>query len=673
LRAVIEIIETYNPEAISLGVFCCTMPKRATIAGVDSQQRAAAAVRAPSETRGGPPVWSVVVVVGFLIGAVYGPAVSVPLVFDDRATILANDSILSLWPLVGLAKPGPLNPPAELPTSGRPLVNLSFAIDYYFGGFNPAGYHAVNIAIHFLSALLVWGIVRRTLWLPYFGGRYDRTGGWLAFIAALLWALHPLQTEAVIYVTQRTELLMAFCYLATLYCSLRYWEASATPIAARWLGLAVVACLAGMASKEVMVSAPLMVLLFDRTFISGSLGNALRRSWRLYVGLAATWILLVSLNANLPHSDATGFSQGVSGPMWWLTQSKIFFLYLKLAIWPWPLLFHYAMPYLNTLADAWMYVVPLLVIGVETLWLLWKNRPLGFLGACYFALLSPTFVIPIITEMAAERRMYLPLIVPVSIVVLGGYHLVSAIVRRRDAIHAVGNYRAPLLGVGIPAAILALLFCIVSSQRLAAYDSEENLWAEVLTAQPDNAMAHHAIGYYYEHAGDDKSAMEHYAEATRLNPDAAQVHYMLALLLQKHERHEEAVAHFAEAVRVLPKSAALRNDLGVGLYMANRNDEAIATFHAVLALDPNFWKAYRNLAAAYWKVGKKQESLDAYQTALRLNPKAVEVYIDLSKAYDANSEPEKSVEVLKRGLEVAQSIGDGEIADRISRRLNGKR
>ena len=645
------------------------MPKRAKNTGLGSPSDAAAAFRATDNLRGGPPAWAVVLVMGFLIAAVYGPAVNVPLVFDDRATILANDSILSLWPLVGISKPGPLNPPAELPTSGRPLVNLSFAINYYFGGFNPAGYHAVNIAIHFLSSLLVWAIVGRTLRLSYFGGRYDRSGGWLAFIVALLWALHPLQTEAVIYVTQRTELLMAFCYLATVYCSLRYWATVGPSAAAWWFGLAVVACLAGMASKEVMVSAPLIVLLFERTFLSGSLGNALRRSWRLHIALAATWLLLIGLNASRPHSDATGFALGVTGPMWWLTQSKIFFLYLKLVFWPWPLLFHYAMPYFKTFAEAWMYVVPLLVIGVATLWLLWKNRPLGFLGTWYFALLSPTFVIPIITEMAAERRMYLPLLVPVIIVVLGGYQLGAAIVRRRDAKDAGGTYRMPLLGVGVPAAILTFVFCIVSSQRLVAYDSELNLWAEVLTAQPDNAMAHHAIGYYYEHAGDDASAMAEYAEATRLDPDQAQVHYMMGLLLEKHGSYAEAVTHFAEAVRVISKNVTLRNDLGVALYLADRNEEAIAAFRDALSIDPNSWKTYRSLAAAYWKVNKRQESLDAYQTAIRLNPQAVEVYIDLSKAYEANGEPEKSVEVLKQGLEVARSIGDGENADLIRRRL----
>ena len=143
---------------------------------------------------------------------------------------------------------------------------------------------------------MLWLIVRRTLCLPYFNGRFDTLSGWLSLAIALLWALHPLQTEAVIYTTQRTELMVAFFYLTTLYCSLRYWATSELRSQRLvYLSLAVLACLAGMASKEVMVSAPLIVFLFDRTFIAGSAANALRRSWPLYVGLCSTWLLLLAL------------------------------------------------------------------------------------------------------------------------------------------------------------------------------------------------------------------------------------------------------------------------------------------------------------------------------------------------------------------------------------------
>ena len=306
-----------------------------------------------------PPTWVVAIVLAVSIVAVYSRALHAPFIFDDAATVEKNSSIRSLWPLISSTeRPGPLNPMPDLPTSGRPLVNVTFAMNFYFGKLNPVGYHVVNMVLHFLNALLLWAIVRRTLRLPYFAERFDTSAGWLAMAVALLWALHPLQTEAVIYVTQRTELMMAFFYLATFYCSLRYWSELRLPLGEGrggelsvekpnqqfrtiWLLLAVAACSAGMASKEVMVSAPLMVLLFERTFIAGSLKEALRRSWPLYAGLAATWLLLLLVNIGAPRGESAGFSLGVSAYHWWLTQAKVLLIYLKLVIWPSPLLLHY--------------------------------------------------------------------------------------------------------------------------------------------------------------------------------------------------------------------------------------------------------------------------------------------------------------------------------------------
>src|SRR6185436_11250999 len=109
---------------------------------------------------------------------------------------------------------------------------------------------------------------------------------------------------------------------------------------AAWLVCAVIACLAGMASKEVMVSAPLLVLLFERTFIAGSLRKALQRSWPLYVGLTSTWILLAVLSCNQPHLGSAGFGL-VPVHSWWLTQTHVLWIYLQLAVWPSPLLIHY--------------------------------------------------------------------------------------------------------------------------------------------------------------------------------------------------------------------------------------------------------------------------------------------------------------------------------------------
>src|SRR5262249_22313291 len=147
---------------------------------------------------------------------------------------------------------GPLQPPRETPVAGRPLVNLSFAINYAIGGLNETGYHVLNIGLHIGCALLLFGIVRRTLSGPKLQARFGESANASAAIVALLWMLHPLQSEVVDYITQRTESAMALCFLSTLYCVIRAREAEA---GVRWQILAVIACAAGMAAKESMITA----------------------------------------------------------------------------------------------------------------------------------------------------------------------------------------------------------------------------------------------------------------------------------------------------------------------------------------------------------------------------------------------------------------------------------
>ncbi len=220
--------------------------------------------------------------------AVYCPGIDGPLVFDDSATVADNPSIRQLWPLWGSDKgQSPLNPPDLNPLHGRPLVNLSLAVNYHLGQLDPQGYRILHIVAHIISAMLLWSIVARTLRLDYFQGRFDGAAELLAFAAALLWALHPLDTESVVYITQRTELLMGMFYLATVYSSLRYWAATRQPSRGLWLLVASLCCILGILCKETMASAPAMVLLYERTFLEQTFRRALRRSWPLYLGLCS--------------------------------------------------------------------------------------------------------------------------------------------------------------------------------------------------------------------------------------------------------------------------------------------------------------------------------------------------------------------------------------------------
>jgi hypothetical protein len=163
--------------------------------------------------------------------AVYYNSFSGPFIYDDVVSITENPTIRHLWP-VGRV----LSPPVHLPVTGRPLLNLSLALNYALSGDAVWSYHALNLLIHVLAGLTLFGLVRRTLLRQGYGGQalqqpvlskqFGEASMPLAFVVALLWVVHPLQTECVTYVTQRAESLMGLFYLLTLYCFVRGADAT---------------------------------------------------------------------------------------------------------------------------------------------------------------------------------------------------------------------------------------------------------------------------------------------------------------------------------------------------------------------------------------------------------------------------------------------------------------
>lgn len=612
--------------------------------------------RAPGNT---VQALAVAVLLGGALWVVYGRSLDAPFVFDDSSSVVTNPSIKQLWPLVGdRQQPGPLNPPTYSATAGRPVVNFSLAIDYYVHGLNPVGFRLFNLALHLASALLLWAIVWRTLRLEYFGGRFEGAAGPLALAVALLWALHPLQTETIEYVTQRTELMVGFWYLATLYASLRYWAAEARPARICWLAAATGACLAGMALKEVMVSAPLVVLLFDRTFVAGSLRAAWQRSRPLYAGLCGSWLLLLFLNFTGPRSDSAGFHLGIPLLDWWFNQATILLMYLKLVVWPWPLVLHYELPRLEPLSEIWPSVTAVVALMAIVLWLLWQNRPAGFLGAAVLMILAPTHLVPITTEIAAERRIYLPLAALAALVVVGGYGLALWAFHRPTT----SSYRrATQRGVAVLVATLSLgvaaVYGAVDTHRLVAYEDPVKLWRDTLVHQPHNHVAQQNLAVALSAAGRNEEAIDHYREAIRLKPDMIEAHYNLGLTLANADQLDEAIDSFREAVRLKPESYKFHNNLGVVLFRAGRLDEAIAEFRQTVELNRDMWEAYDNLGRALNRAGKTEEAIAVYQQALRLKPDDLRIYANLAEAYAYANQPAEAVATAQEALSMARATG----------------
>jgi tetratricopeptide (TPR) repeat protein len=567
--------------------------------------------------------------IGLVALAAYWGSFSGAFVLDDTTSILGNPTIRHLWPVWSV-----LSPPVHSGVGGRPLINLSYAINYALGGTTPWGYHAFNLAVHILAGLTLYGFVRRTLLQPALSPRFGDVAMPLAFAVAVLWVLHPLQTSAVTYVAQRAESLMGLFYLLTLYCFIRSADETGERQEARgerpeketrepqvirplasdlWSLASVFTCALGMATKEVMVTAPLVVLLYDRTFVAGTFQEAWRRHRRLYLGMAACWILLGLLLTGVSQRGV-GFGHGVS---WWvyaLTECQVIVQYLGLAVWPHPLVFDYGMNVVQGAVEAAPYAMIVAGLAAATVWGLWRRPVLGFIGAWVFIILAPTSsVVPVVGQPMAENRMYLPLAALIVLAAAGLYTL-------------VGRRSLPVF------VLLAVVFGLLTARRNADYQSQLSIWGDTVAKRPANARAHDSLGNALLDAGRVKDAIQEYTVALGLAPDDPREHYNLGRGLAVVGQPAAAMVQYQEALKLDPDYVDAHNNFGVVLAAAGRLEEAVEQYETVLKLQPDNAEAYYNLGRADYQMNRLPQAIEQYGKALQLNPDGVEIHDNLGSA-----------------------------------------
>lgn len=594
----------------------------------------------------GRTLWAAAVLVGVVV-LVYWNSLGAPFQFDDEPAIVYNPTIRSL----GTA----LHPPDNgAGVTGRPLVNLTFALNHAFGGLNPWGYHVVNVALHALAALALAGVLRRTF------VRFGLAGAeLLAWSVALGWAIHPLQTESVTNVVQRAEALVGLFYLITVYAFIRGTEGrpeagrkpeignlkpeigleaggerleGAGKTGARlWLGVSVGACLLGMASKEVMVSAPVVMLLYDRTFIAGSFRAAWALRWRYYLALASTWLLLAWLVIGTEgRGGSAGFATEMSPWRYLLTQCDAIVHYVRLVVWPHPLVLDYGMPLVKSLGDVWWQALLLVIVFGATLWAVVRRPAAGFAGFCFFALLAPSSsFVPVATQTMAEHRMYLALAAVLAGVAVG----LSRTLGRSVVYILVG---------------LAVGWGVLTVRRNQDYHDAARLWTQTAAAAPTNPRAHLNLGQVLARSGQWAEAETRFAEAVRLKPDYAEAHYNLGLALSRRRETTKAIEHFETALKLAPDYAVAHNDLGIAYADAGRPADAQAQFEAALKERPDFAAAHFNLGNLFLRRGHAAEAIPHLETAVGLNAELGEYHASLALALmQARRAPEAVVHYQK--------------------------
>jgi protein O-mannosyl-transferase len=537
--------------------------------------------------------------------AVYWGTLSAPLIYDDRLWITWNPSIQNLRAIAAV-----LSPPPTSVVFGRPVLSLSLALNYAVSGDRAWSYHLANLAIHIAAALALFGVVGRTLalrpaWLP---SERDRTLA--AFSVALLWALHPLQTESVTYVIQRAESLMGLFYLLTLYGSLR---GAQSPRPRAWHLLTVLFCLLGMATKEVMVTAPLVVLAYDRTFIAGSFREALRRRKGLYLGLALTWLVPAVFAAGL-GGRGVGYGLGYSWRSYGLTECWVVPHYLLLTLWPYPLVFDYGTDIVGSAREVLPWACLLAVLAGITLIAFIRRSALGFAGAWFFLILAPSSsIVPVAFQPMAEHRVYLPLAAVVALLVAGAW----AWLGRRSLALVLG-------------AALALGTCAYLRNR--DYRTEASIWTDTVRRRPSNPRAHLALGSALAMEWRNPEAAEQFEETLRIDPGDFQARRNLGLAFYHMGRADDALAQYRAIAPPNPDSAPLHYDIGLALDLAGRTAEAAGEYARAVQLDPADAEARNNLGSALFRTGRVAEAVVDYGRALALRPDSPRIHFNLGLA-----------------------------------------
>jgi len=613
----------------------------------------------------------------------YANTFDTPFVFDSKAAILENPHVKTLWPITEAMKAPWLGPLA-----GRPVAALTFALNYAISGYSTWSYHATNLIIHLLAALTLYAIIRLTLSGPRLSARFEKHATALAFTIAAIWLVHPLQTESVTYVVQRSESLMALFYLLTLYCAIRAMH-SAEP-AARWYILSTASCALGMATKEVMATAPLLVLLYDRTFVASSFRSALRRRWPLYLALAATWAVLIALMLPGPRASSTGFAmQNLTAVTYAKSQFGVITHYLKLAFWPRNLCLDYSWQ----VPESWNQILGPMLLIVSLLGLTFygfvRNRAWAYAGVWFFVILAPTSTLVPIADLAFEHRMYLPLAGLTTLVVLAVYRLLEKF-ERFDAATA-----APVISIIIIALTLATL------DRNRDYQTEQAIWQAAVDVRPDNRRARYnlaqvlnkkaqydralthlkhalelkpndpdaltaiadnlkalgkftqAVDYYQKAINADPNAavahtnlgnlyfnrnlipeaVRYHTKAVELDPDDSDKHFNLAVALHTKADFPAAERHYRAALELNPEDPDIASNLGFVLQRQGKTDQAIQYFRTAIGLDPKYADAHNNLALALYSQKKPTEAIDHFRCALQIDPTFFEAAGNLAITY----------------------------------------
>jgi len=611
--------------------------------------------------------WFGLIVIGLSVLVIYSNIYNSPFVFDDVPRIVENSTIRDLS---NFLSPDKLLEP-------RAIVDFTFALNYRFGKLNVFGYHLVNVLIHILNGFLVYILVSALLKQGHRGSNAsaalisespDFSIRITSLFTALIFVVHPIQTQAVTYTVQRYASMAAMFYMASV---LFYLKARMTKAGGRgqgsgiggqklksfhlsalsYIALSILCGILAFLSKQNTASLPLVILVVEYLLID--------RTWQRwktklpwFVVLFALWTLFILYVSGFfsggfegrellsDVSELIKETETVGRWQYLCTQFNVVVIYIRLLFLPVLQNMDYLYPFKSGFFDSYTPFAFLFLIGIAALGL-WhiKKRPMISLAIFWFfiTLSVESSIIPI-RDALFEHRLYLPM--------LGFGLFVSC-----QLFHYLSDKR-------FMAFVLSLAIVVVlgaaTYRRNNTWQNEKALWSDVVTKSPDNYRAYYNLGNAFVRQGRISEAIKHYIKALQIKPNHAKAHNNLGNTLKDQGKLSEAITHYYEALRINPDYARAHNNLGDALAIQGNLSEAIKHYTEALRISPDLNEAHENIEKASALLMELNELIQSLQELLKVNPENPGLYYDLGTLYYKKGDFDKAIFQYEKSLSIQQ-------------------
>jgi len=550
------------------------------------------------------------IAIGVLGSIVYSNTFDVPFVFDDENNIVQNEEIqVSEFDL------GQFYNAAMHSRAPRPVAFLSFALNHYFHEYELAGYHFVNLVIHLINGMLVYFLASYTYRL-ILGGNHgaldtsnDRTVGWLSLFAACLFVAHPMQAQAVTYVVQRMTSLSTMFYLSALLLYI-LGRLNTSKQKLLWVACFVSGLLA-LGSKQIAITLPVVILLYEWYFFRDLEGQWARRGAKYLIVLAVVLggISLIFLGTSpwqhlVDGYDIRDFTMGERV----LTQFRVVVWYLGMIVWPLPSRLN-LIPYISTshsLFDPITTLLSILTVGGFlglSIYLARRQRLVSFCILWFFINLALESSV-IALEMIYEHRVYLPMF---GIVLAVPFLLQKAFAKQ------------PAL-VSVLAVVMVLALSRGSYVRNEDWRDEEGLWTDVMSKNPYSHRAYSSIGNIRWQSGRHDLAIPYFNKSIELKSDYAKSYNNRGNCYSEIKKYDLAVADYAKAIQLDPQYVTAYANRGSVYGETKQYELAVKDYNKALELNPNYAPAFYNRSLVHSRMGNFDLAIKDISVALEYKP-----------------------------------------------------